>query len=293
MQSAFRHKGVRWIALGWAGFITENVVLSHNREWIIGEFGKDAYMQTYAGLSSIANLSILYGYFRHGRRQGPVFPSMQRKVGLLAGGTTTLATALGSAARKARASGPRLAAAIVLQAVGLGMMLQLAPKFQVPVEYRAERPPARPEAGASEEQSSVVVVHGPQQQQQPQLPSSQHQSWTAEGGGITLRCPFDFSDSNRSKRVDDGDEDEELYTGVHRISRHPGLWGLGLFGLGSAILTPFVAEALFFGMPCVFALIGGAHQVRACASCCCSLAILSSLYIVKSYPPSASVPGCR
>ena len=248
MQSALRHKGVRWIALGWAGFITENVVLSHNREWIITEFGKDTYMRAYAGLSSIANLSILYGYFRHGRRQGPTFPSVRRKVGLVTGGTTTLATALESAARKARASGPRLAAAVVLQAVGLGMMLQLAPKFQVPVEFRAraERLPIL-EAGASEEQSALV--------QGPQLPSSQQPS----EGGITLRCPFDFSDRSQSQS---GDGDEELYTGVHRISRHPGLWGLGLFGLGSAILTPFVAEALFFGMPCVFALIGGAHQVR-------------------------------
>ena len=80
--------------------------------------------------------------------------------------------------------------------------------------------------------------------------------------GLVVRCPFDFSSSSSSKEANNHDNlDEELYTGVHRVTRHPGLWGLGLLGLGSAVLTPFIAEALFLSMPCLFALIGGAHQV--------------------------------
>jgi hypothetical protein len=63
------------------------------------------------------------------------------------------------------------------------------------------------------------------------------------------------------------DNDDELYVGVYRITRHPGLWGLGLFGLGAAVLSPFIAEIVFFAMPCAFALIGGAHQVRGQRQC--------------------------
>ena len=68
----FAHKGVRWITLGWTAFITENVVLSHNREWIIDKFGEKNYHGLYNILSSAACLSIAYGYFKHGRNMGPI-----------------------------------------------------------------------------------------------------------------------------------------------------------------------------------------------------------------------------
>ncbi len=48
--------------------------------------------------------------------------------------------------------------------------------------------------------------------------------------------------------------------GLHRVTRHPGLWSLGLLGAGTALSTPFAPEIVFFAMPCVFAFIGGAHQ---------------------------------
>ena len=69
---------------------------------------------------------------------------------------------------------------------------------------------------------------------------------------VTLQCPFNFEHKAAN---------EDLYTGVYRITRHPGLWALGFFGLGTAALTPFLAEVAFFSMPAVFALVGGAHQV--------------------------------
>ena len=36
-------KGVRWIGLGWTGFIAENLILSENRDEIIRHFGDDNY----------------------------------------------------------------------------------------------------------------------------------------------------------------------------------------------------------------------------------------------------------
>jgi uncharacterized membrane protein len=66
-----KHKGVRWITLGWVAFIGENLVMSHNREWIIEQFGDRAYHQTYNVLSTMACASIAFGFFRHGRKQGP------------------------------------------------------------------------------------------------------------------------------------------------------------------------------------------------------------------------------
>eukprot|EP01083_Nonionella_stella_P022205 61435_1 len=68
----FAHKGVRYIAFGWTAFIAENVVLSHNREYIIETIGEQQYHGVYSVLSSAACLSIAYGYFRYGRQQGPI-----------------------------------------------------------------------------------------------------------------------------------------------------------------------------------------------------------------------------
>ena len=48
-RSAFKAKGVRWIAAGWTAFIAENVVLSHNREWLIERLGGPAALHGPAG----------------------------------------------------------------------------------------------------------------------------------------------------------------------------------------------------------------------------------------------------
>lgn len=38
-----RDPGVRLIALGWTAFLTENIVLSHNRALFVDQFGEDVY----------------------------------------------------------------------------------------------------------------------------------------------------------------------------------------------------------------------------------------------------------
>ena len=59
------HKGVRYITLGWTGFITENLVMSHNREYIIDYLNEYNYHLIYNTLSTAAMISVVYGYIRY------------------------------------------------------------------------------------------------------------------------------------------------------------------------------------------------------------------------------------
>ena len=104
------HSGVKWISLGWSAFILENVLLSHNREYIIDRFGSNNYHLTYNVLSTAACSSILYGYFKHGRGCGPIVKSK----GL-----------------------PGIAISFALQSVGFIIVSQQVPKLQMPFEKKA------------------------------------------------------------------------------------------------------------------------------------------------------------
>lgn len=77
------------------------------------------------------------------------------------------------------------------------------------------------------------------------------------GGGsqpakFQVRCPFDFKEAER--------EDNTLY-GMERVTRHPGLWSLGLSGLGQGLLLPPAALPLklWWSGPALVAWLGGAH----------------------------------
>lgn len=74
LQQALADKAVKWIGLGWIGFISENVIISDNREWIIENYGNNNYHMAYSMLSTLTSGSILYGYLRYGRGQGPKLP---------------------------------------------------------------------------------------------------------------------------------------------------------------------------------------------------------------------------
>jgi hypothetical protein len=105
-QQCIQSKGIRWISFGWMGFITENVVLSENRTAIIEAFGDDNYHRLYNTLSTAATGSIAFGFFRHGRKMGPILT--QRG---------TVSKLIGYS----------------LQSAGLIGLSQLLPKFQIPV----------------------------------------------------------------------------------------------------------------------------------------------------------------
>ena len=54
LQKAWSSSGFRWVALGWTGFITENLVLSENRTAIISSIGDDRYHLAYSSLSLLS-----------------------------------------------------------------------------------------------------------------------------------------------------------------------------------------------------------------------------------------------
>ncbi len=119
--SLFSHRGVRWVTLGWVGFITENLVLSHNREYLITNFGDDEYHMVYNVLSTAACGSIGYGLLKYGKL-GPVLAH--------------------------RRGSPLLqAAGFAVQALGLAGLSQLAPAFQIPIWFGSSPAPASAQSG--------------------------------------------------------------------------------------------------------------------------------------------------
>eukprot|EP01084_Bolivina_argentea_P201640 344647_1 len=214
------HKGVRWITLGWTGFIAENLILSHNREYIIDTFNKETYHGVYNVLSSAACLSIAYGYFRYGRNAGPIINPKYWK-------PNSLSFRLG---------------AFSCQSLGLIGMSQNFPKLQNPIVAKI---------------NSQQPI--PLQETDVPLPPTVNTSTDNGNDNINknkklhfaAQCPVDW----RPKDIPaDG-----VY-GTHRITRHPMLFSLGLVGLGIALKTPFATRAIVFGFPLAFALIGGWHQ---------------------------------
>jgi uncharacterized membrane protein len=103
----FANKGVRFVTAGWLGFITENLVLSHNREYIISTYGDDEYHLAYNILSTAACSSIAYGFIKYGKlgtqlaKRGPVLQAISFGV----------------------------------QAMGLVGLSQLAPALQIPIVF--------------------------------------------------------------------------------------------------------------------------------------------------------------
>jgi hypothetical protein len=107
-----------------------------------------------------------------------------------------------------------------VQALGICGLVHALPKLQIPVSFTLEN----------------IVTDAQQSITTPKL---------------KMLCPVDFKDAKTPK--------EGIY-GLERITRHPGLWSLGLASAGVALYTPFWSEIILFGFPLIFAGIGGAHQ---------------------------------
>jgi len=68
-----------------------------------------------------------------------------------------------------------------------------------------------------------------------------------------VRCPFDFND----KRLES--DDPSGARGLERISRHPGLWSLGLMGMSQSFLAPTIPLQVWWLGPALVAWLGGSH----------------------------------
>jgi hypothetical protein len=129
-QSFFRNKGVRLVTIGWIGFISENLILSHNREYIINYYGDGNYHIAYNILSTMACSSIAYGFFKYGKL-GPALPK-RNLIFQVAG--------------------------FGIQAIGLIGLSQLAPKVQIPVGFGPSVIESSPTTDSSTKESSQLSV---------------------------------------------------------------------------------------------------------------------------------------
>jgi uncharacterized membrane protein len=127
----FNNKGVKFVAIGWVGFIAENLVLSHNREYLIKNYGDDNYHIVYNILSTAACSSIAYGFFKYGK----------------------------IAENKLAARGPLArVSGCLLQTIGLVGLSQLAPAVQVPVYFGG------PTANTNTNKTTSSVIESPTEQ---------------------------------------------------------------------------------------------------------------------------------
>lgn len=194
------HRGIFLVSAGWVSFITENLVLSHNRDYIISNYGSDTYHMAYSTLSTISCGAICYSYFRYCKGQ----------------------------LRLSKVSYIRHSLAFILQGIGLVGISQLGPKLQNPFLV----------PGVNIREDLVRSVDVEELDALPKV------------FGVTLRCPIDFKATKQRK---------EDVSGIERVSRHPVLWSLAAVFLGSAVATPFAAEAVSFTFPTIWAVVGGAH----------------------------------
>jgi hypothetical protein len=115
--------------------------------------------------------------------------------------------------------------------LGLVMASQVAPKFQIPVAMVDEN------ANAASNADPTVGPSAPSAAAPPSMK-------------LKVRCPFDFTDKK--------DPNTTLH-GLERISRHPGLWSLGLVGLGQSILASSMPQRIWWMGPAAIAWLGGWH----------------------------------
>lgn len=235
---------MKWALGGWSFFIAENYILSENRSYLIDHLGDEMYHIAYGSASSVAMGSILYGYLNKVRNAQPLL--------------WPLASAAPISAK---------ILSLVCLSLGLGMLGQLPPKVQIPLQFVSARD--EDENLTCSSNSSSSSNHDIIENSRESLPRTKIDDNTAgSGGGVwKVRCPFDFTDNRKKLFATNSqhphhhhDEVQQQLYGIERITRHPGLWSFGLIGLGHGFLVPSLPQKAFLYMPTMVAFIGGSHS---------------------------------
>ncbi len=201
------------------------------------------YHIVYGSASSVAMISILYGYINKVRNAQPY------------------AWSLGSAAPLSA----RMMSFACLS-LGLGLVGQLPPKIQIPVHFVSGVNNDGDDFCDGDEQRSAGNENNPSSKLLTSDDAAQSATTTTTtstmreaggGGGWKVRCPFDFTDK---RKIDANTPATVQLHGIERITRHPGLWSFGLVGLGHGLLVPSLPQKAFLCMPAMVALLGGSHS---------------------------------
>lgn len=219
ISSILSHKGPRYILLGWTFFISENLLLSENRDFIISKITEKNYHSLYNTLSAASCGSILYGYFRYGR-QGPRLANFG-----LVGRSGIIRVLL-----------------VGVQALGMAGIISMLPKLQVPFALSF--------SSADAKNASVVEVDATQSPGEIKTSVAVQDASTDNSStgipSVKLLCPIDFSHK----------KDSSVLT---KITRHPQLFSLAFATLPIALTSPLASHLILFGFPSVFTLVGGMH----------------------------------
>ena len=212
----------KWAVGGWSFFLAENVILSENRSYLISRFGEENYRIAYGSCSSVAMISIIYGYFYKVKNKGPFRIPAQVPI--------PASWKLGG---------------FLVQGLGAVLISQSFPKLQIPVHMESST--LQNDAKNTNSSSSPVA------------PSSGTKEWKVRCPfDFTDGENHEYATDDDECEINE----KEAYfpNGVERITRHPGLWSFGLLGFGNAILTPSIPQALSLSMPMLVAYLGGSHQ---------------------------------
>jgi hypothetical protein len=216
IRQVVQSKELKWAIGGWTFFIAENALLSENRTYLIEQvLGDENYHLVYGTLSTAATASIGYAYYHLTQKNATLVHYFQNN-------------------RMPSKLPPSLPVANLLVswtclAVGLVLASQTLPKMQIPIRFTSSSSTAA--ATTTQNSSSPTSLIGPspppppQQQRQQQPPPG---SWK-----LSVQCPFDFSDKYKDNG---GSNNSTMVTGVDRVSRHVGLWSLGLLSASQAAL---------------------------------------------------------
>eukprot|EP00451_Oxyrrhis_marina_P020808 CAMPEP_0204353296 /NCGR_PEP_ID=MMETSP0469-20131031/32557_1 /ASSEMBLY_ACC=CAM_ASM_000384 /TAXON_ID=2969 /ORGANISM="Oxyrrhis marina" /LENGTH=255 /DNA_ID=CAMNT_0051340183 /DNA_START=16 /DNA_END=783 /DNA_ORIENTATION=+ len=135
-RRAVGHRQVRLIAFGWLGFVGENLVMSHNRDLIISNYGDGVYHGVYNTLSTVACGCIAYGFLK-GRNRGPRIRFDGVGLGARCAGFVLMGTGLGLASQMF----PRIRSPVVADTSSAESSSAPA-KFRCPMDFRPVEAPA-------------------------------------------------------------------------------------------------------------------------------------------------------
>lgn len=253
---------IKWAIGSWSFFIGENLLLSENRTYIIQNIcqnNDDYYHYLYGLCSTTAVGSIVYAYY--GKIRPFSFDERYRWLHLWDASKSTIH--INSRISKSGIPLKNRIGSFVVMSIGLCLLSQTLPKFQIPLEYIGSSSSTATTTSENDDINNTTENKQSGNNQNHDKTTNNDKNNT-NNTKWKVRCPFDFTDS-KSKHIHNSNNQLIISSihdihGIDRITRHPGLWSFGLISFGSSFLSPCIPTKIYFTMPLVMAFIGGYHH---------------------------------